>query len=75
MSETKKLFENMQNNLNENDERPSSIDDVLAKLSEYMDNAGLSTQEVLKEISKYVNDSIFYSLLEEYEKYLKNGEV
>jgi len=75
MSETKKLFENMQNNLNENDERPSSIDDVLAKLSEYMDNAGLSTQEVLKEISKYVNDSIFYSLLEEYEEYLKNGEV
>ena len=56
------------------EENPTSIDDILAKLSEYMDNAGFSIQQVLKELSNYgVNDSIFSAILKDYEEYLNEN--
>lgn len=71
MSESKKLLESIQNNINEDENvQPTSTEDLIARLAEYFNNAGMNTDEILIEVSKYINDSVFINMINDIEEHL-----
>lgn len=63
--------------LNESEE-VFDTENAIDKIAKYMENANLSAKDILKEISQYVDDSVFFELLrnyEEYNSYINNKDL
>ena len=83
MSETKKLIESMNSNLNEENDlvgKPNinnmEIDEMIKEYATICDNAGMNTFEILDNLLKYdvLNTDSFRNMLQDLNNYLEDNK-
>lgn len=75
MSDTKKLLENYQSNLNESNEiNDMTMEEMIDEYSNMCENAGLSIKEAIQQLNEYdcLNTGSFRNALSELREYLNS---